>query len=76
MFVTKAAGLLRQNSTTLDDGFDVIGELANMITGGAKRELSEQLVEVSIPCVYLGPTRLDGVSGGFPWLIVPFGQRR
>jgi len=71
-FVNTAAGILYGTGASNDDGLDLIGEVANMIAGGAKRCLSDTLVEISVPSIILGPTRLDLPRNAPPWLVVPF----
>lgn len=57
---------------SLNDAYDAIGELANMVTGSAKRALSQRLVEISIPRIVIGDVDLGEIALLHPWLRVPF----
>lgn len=61
-----------QSNVSLLDAYDAIGELANMVTGNAKRALSEQLVEISVPRIVVGDANLGEIAQLRPWLRVPF----
>jgi chemotaxis protein CheX len=53
---------------------DAIGELANMIAGGAKAELSQQgcNFQVAIPTIVVGAGHTIDHKGQGPCLVVPF----
>lgn len=54
---------------------DVVGELANIVAGGAKTELSTRNLgfNISIPTVVVGPGHTLGHKGDVPVIVVPFG---
>ena len=60
-----------RTEVTLDDAYDAIGELANMVTGSAKRELSQTIVDISAPRVAVGDKELGDILELSPWLYVP-----
>lgn len=53
---------------------DTVGELANMVAGGAKRPLSEMglNINISVPSVVAGKDHTIQISSSGPILIVPF----
>lgn len=53
---------------------DAVGELANMVAGGAKGPLSEMglNIQISIPSVISGKNHIVMNSGDGPCLVVPF----
>ena len=53
---------------------DAVGELANMVAGGAKGPLSEMglNIQISIPSVISGKNHMVMNSGDGPCLVVPF----
>lgn len=53
---------------------DAVGELANMVAGGAKKPLSEMglNIQISIPSVISGKNHVVMNSGEGPCLVVPF----
>jgi chemotaxis protein CheX len=53
------------------DLIDAIGEIANIIAGFAKRDLSSLNLSISLPNVILSNHILAGLSGA-PTIIVPF----
>jgi len=57
-----------------NDVQDVVGELANIVTGGAKTELSKEGVtfNISIPTVVVGPGHTIGHKGDVPVMVIPF----
>ncbi len=69
--VINLARLLDDSAETFHDGVDALAELANIITGNAKRRLSDNLIEVSVPYVSseLTPANLKEFT---PWLAIPF----
>lgn len=56
----------------LEDTFDAIGEIGNMIAGSAKRALNTQLIKISIPRIVQRQEDLGTVGELSPWLEVPF----
>jgi chemotaxis protein CheX len=59
--------MLGEDIVTIDETVtDLVGEVTNMVTGGAKQKLEEQGFDFSMdrPSVVLGQTLLDHVSGG------------
>lgn len=63
---------LDPNVRTIDDILDAVGELANMICGAAKRKITDQLVEISIPHMSVGVEQAHALAALTPWLTVPF----
>ena len=59
-------------SISFHDAYDALGELANMIVGSAKRDLSQRLVSITVPQIVIGDNDLGEVSLLSPWLYVPF----
>ncbi len=57
---------------SLEEIRDAMGELGNMITGGAKKELDTRLVRISPPRVVSRWRDIGSVAELSPWLIVPF----
>jgi chemotaxis protein CheX len=54
-----------------DDGFtDAIGELANMISGSAKKDLANMDVSISIPTVVVGQNQRLGRHSLGPWIVL------
>jgi chemotaxis protein CheX len=53
---------------------DTVGELANMVAGGAKKPLSEMGVniQISVPSVVAGKDHTITISSSGPCLVVPF----
>ncbi len=51
---------------------DGIGELANIITGNAKKDLSEYKLSISIPSVVIGKNHMLSAPKGTPTILVPF----
>ena len=51
---------------------DGIGELANIITGYAKQDLTQFQLDISLPKVVIGNNHFLVQPGGIPVLIVPF----
>ncbi len=56
---------------SLQDAYDAIGELANMVVGNAKRDLSQKLIHISVPRITVGERDLGDVAALTPWLDVP-----
>jgi len=56
---------------------DAVGELANMVAGGAKGPLSEMglNIQISIPSIVCGKNHMVLNSGDGPCLVVPFTLR-
>lgn len=59
-------------AVTVDGAQDAVGELANMITGNAKRELGRHLVRITVPRIAIGDEEIGDVAEISPWLFVPF----
>ncbi|MEE8452007.1 MAG: chemotaxis protein CheX [Thermoguttaceae bacterium] len=58
--IKAASVMLREElSEVNDDVVDAVGELANILTGGAKAKLEELALHVSLPRVSLGRTPLE-----------------
>ncbi len=57
-----------------DDVRDIVGELANIVAGGAKKEYSEMRLsfDISIPTVVMGNAHTITHKAGTPVVIVPF----
>jgi chemotaxis protein CheX len=53
---------------------DAVGEIANMVAGGAKAAFSEKglFIRVAVPSVFAGPKHMIPHSGAGPYLVVPF----
>ena len=53
---------------------DVVGELANIVAGGAKAELSKENItfNISIPTVVVGHGHSIGHRGDIPVMVIPF----
>ena len=65
-----ASGLTGTELTILDDDcMDAIGEIANIVSGSAKKDLSAQRTDMTVPKVSIGiPKRADGVV---PTIVIP-----
>lgn len=66
---------LGEASRSLDDGVrDAVGELANIIAGGAKRSLAESGydLKISIPSVIVGQDHTISRPTGVPCFEIPF----
>lgn len=57
-----------------DEVQDTIGELANIVAGGAKEEFSHLGISyhISIPTIVLGKNHTIGHKGSIPVVVVPF----
>lgn len=69
------SAFLGEEVQALDDGVrDAVGELANMVAGGAKRVLAEAGYDlrISIPSVIVGPNHTISRPTGIPCFEVPF----
>ena len=51
---------------------DGIGELANIIAGGAKQHLTGLNLSISLPNVVIGKNHMLGAQKGIPTIVVPF----
>lgn len=61
------------NVQNLDkDALDAIGELANIVAGSAKQDLTEYKVNISLPTVVMGEQHALNGPSDTPELIVPF----
>lgn len=68
-------GFLGEKVERVDDQVsDAVGELANIVAGGAKRVLSEEGYEltISIPTVIVGKSHVIARPSGIPCFEVPF----
>lgn len=66
--------MLGEDILTIDETVaDLVGEVTNMVTGGAKQKLEEQGFDFSMdrPSVVLGQTVLEHVNGG-RLITIPF----
>lgn len=54
-----------------EDFADAIGELANMVAGGAKAEFEGLNVNISLPSVIIGEGHEVSRSGVYPRLVIP-----
>jgi len=66
------ASAMTGTSVSLDDTHDAIAELANMVTGNARRSLANPLVKVSVPKIISGSWPVGAGGSLTPWLVVPF----
>ncbi len=69
------AGLVGQEATELDEDVrDAVGEIANMIAGGAKATLSKDgyNFRIAIPSIVVGQGHIIEHKGKGPCLVVPF----
>ncbi|MBI5017353.1 MAG: chemotaxis protein CheX [Deltaproteobacteria bacterium] len=72
------SNMVGEAASSLDEGVkDAIGEVANMIAGGAKAGLSQNgfSFRIAIPTVVVGKNHSIEHKGGFPCLCVPFHMR-
>ncbi len=60
------------DSSSFSDAVDAVGEFANMVTGAAKSELGTDLIEISVPKIYIDEESSDRTARLKPWLCVPF----
>ena len=68
----KVATAMAGQSIKVADAYDALGELVNMVTGNAKRDLSSRMVHISIPQIITGTDDLEPLKRLKPWLSVPF----
>jgi len=69
------AGMVGQEAAELDEAVgDAIGEIANMIAGGAKATLSKDgyHFRIAIPSIVVGADHIIEHKGKGPCLVVPF----
>lgn len=67
--------MIGESVTDLNDDIrDSVGELANIIAGGAKKELAEMdfSYEISLPTVVMGRNHSISHRGGTPVVVIPF----
>ena len=70
--VSKMLGCeIHENSPDL---IDAIGEIANIIAGNAKSELSRFNLAISLPNVIIGKDHVLAGLSGAPTIVVPFGS--
>lgn len=70
-----AEGFLMEPKTEFDDDvIDVIGEMVNMVAGGAKKDFTEKGMpfKISIPSIITGKGHMLGVSSKYPCFGVGF----
>lgn len=70
--VLRIASAFAGEEVDWDGAMDALGELANMITGGAKQDFPGRLVTISIPAISVGAATMGGLHRLTPWLYVPF----
>lgn len=56
---------------SLQAAHDAMGELANMVVGNAKRDLSQKLIRISVPVISVGDVELKIITAMTPWIDVP-----
>ena len=69
------SGMVGQEATELDEDVrDAVGEIANMIAGGAKATLSQEgyNFRIAIPSIVVGEKHTIEHKGKGPCLVVPF----
>jgi len=68
-----ASTMLMMEATEMDDDvIDAVGELANMVAGGAKAQLQEYEMSISLPSVIVGSHHNVRLPSNVPPLCVPF----
>lgn len=70
--VMPVARIIDPTAEALQDGMDAIGEIANIVTGNAKRKLTHRIVDITIPRIVIDKDTLRRIEMLTPWLIVPF----
>ena len=55
-----------------DDVIDTIGELINIITGNAKKDLENYKIMISLPSIVKGPNHQINWMQGVPVITIPF----
>lgn len=55
-----------------DDIIDTIGELINIITGNAKKDLEKYKIMISLPSIIKGPNHQINWMQGIPVITIPF----
>ena len=71
--------MLGEEVTSIDDTVtDMVGEITNMVTGGAKKVLSEQgyRFDMAIPSVIAGKDHVIHHKSKAPIIIIPFNTER
>lgn len=58
-------------ATDCPDFADAIGELVNMISGGAKAEFQRKGVSISCPSVVIGADHIIAIQSGTPCVLIP-----
>jgi chemotaxis protein CheX len=67
------SAFIGEKMTALDkDALDAIGELANIVAGSAKQDLSKYKIMISLPTVITGSNHTLSGPSNIPELIVPF----
>lgn len=67
------ASFLGDKQPTANQMSDAIGELANIVAGAAKRDLSKFKLTISLPTVILGSRHCLTEPGGAVAVLIPFG---
>lgn len=69
------SNMLGETHEKIDDQvIDAVGEIANMVAGGAKASAQEKEMgfNISLPNVTVGEKHSHAVSSEFPTVVVPF----
>lgn len=69
--VVSIAQVLDDTVQTVEQSLDALGELANIITGNAKKEVADQLVQITSPTITIEQCDQE-VTSLSPWMIIPF----
>ncbi len=69
--VISIAQILDDTVQSVEQSLDSLGELANIITGNAKKEVADRLVEITAPTITIEECD-SAVTSLSPWVIVPF----
>ncbi len=70
-----AANMLGEKKVSIDaDVQDAVGEIVNMIAGGAKADFSQKNLsfKIAIPTVVVGPNHLLSQKRDVPCIVIPF----
>jgi chemotaxis protein CheX len=68
--VSKLVG--KQFNALTNEIIDGVGEMANIIAGNAKKDLSEARIEISLPGVITGTGQQINWPSGIPVITIPF----
>lgn len=69
--VVSLAQVLDDTVQSVEQSLDALGELANIITGNAKKEVANMLVEITTPTITIEECDQE-VTSLSPWMIIPF----